>query len=449
MLDQHGGGLLSAPAVDVDGLQWAQGSYTLPAPPKRTLQTVGMPDNIRNHFRTLDIEALKQMSPDSERYKELPMRYHSAYPLHNPNSVAALSAAAAGASAAAGTAGMGSSSFGYPTALFKVTDQMNSQLFALRRFDNVRTSPSVVATALARWKEVRHPGIASLYGIEQEKGALFFSYMYHAGAQSLKERYIDHRGPLLNESLVWRLFIQLISAMRLVHARSIAVRAIEPAHVILTSGTCARFSSVGVLDVLEFESRKSIQELQQDDLVKLGRLVLSLTTRVVINTKNCDDAIISMKQNYSPDLCRVVGALLGGKMTVAQICNNPAVSDRIHEELDTAMAASDALHSHLRNEYENGRLLRLLLKLGFINERPADHTGMAPHWSETGDQYVLKLFRDHVFHQVISCSASTWCMELLYLDCFNADLCITAISLCISYCRLMQTHCQSWTPGTC
>jgi PAB-dependent poly(A)-specific ribonuclease subunit 3 len=160
----------------------------------------------------------------------------------------------------------------------------------------------------------------------------------------------------------------------------------------------------GILDVLEFETRKSPAELQQDDLMKLGRVVLSLMTRVVITNKNTDEAVALMKQQYSNDLQRVVVALLSGKLSIHQICNNQTVSDRIHEELDTAMAAADGLHSLLRNEYENGRLLRLVLKLGFVNERPADASNpMLPNWSETGDQYVLKLFRDHVFHQVRIC----------------------------------------------
>lgn len=50
-----------------------------------------------------------------------------------------------------------------------------------------------------------------------------------------------------------------------------------------------------------------------------------------------------------------------------------------------------------RSEYDNGRLLRLLLKLGTLNERP-DHTG--GEWAETGERYILKLFRDYCFHQV-------------------------------------------------
>lgn len=158
--------------------------------------------------------------------------------------------------------------------------------------------------------------------------------------------------------------MQLLSALRHVHGRGYSVRVVEPAHIILTSGTIARFSSVGILDILEFESRKSVPELQQDDLIKLGRVVLSLMTRAVINTKNTEDAVALMKQHYSIDLQRVVIALLSGKLNANQLCSNPTIADRIHEELDTANAATDALHSHLRNEYENGRLLRLIMKLG-------------------------------------------------------------------------------------
>lgn len=49
-------------------------------------------------------------------------------------------------------------------------------------------------------------------------------------------------------------------------------------------------------------------------------------------------------------------------------------------------------------ELENGRLVRLLSKMGFINERP--EFDMEPGWAETGDRYLIKLFRDYVFHQV-------------------------------------------------
>ena len=76
---------------------------------------------------------------------------------------------------------------------------------------------------------------------------------------------------------------------------------------------------IGVLDVLEFETRKSLGELQQDDLIKLGRVVLSLMTRTVITSKNAEEALGMMKQHYSSDLQRVVAALLSGKLTIFQI----------------------------------------------------------------------------------------------------------------------------------
>jgi len=38
----------------------------------------------------------------------------------------------------------------------------------------------------------------------------------------------------------------------------------------------------------------------------------------------------------------------------------------------------------------------LSCKLGFINEIPEFARGF--QWSETGDRYIIKLFRDYVFH---------------------------------------------------
>jgi PAB-dependent poly(A)-specific ribonuclease subunit 3 len=67
------------------------------------------------------------------------------------------------------------------------------------------------------------------------------------------------------------------------------------------------------------------------------------------------------------------------------------------ESVEAERAANDRLESELAKELENGRLLRLLVKLGFVNERPDGD--MDTEWAETGDRYILKLFRDYVFHQ--------------------------------------------------
>lgn len=56
------------------------------------------------------------------------------------------------------------------------------------------------------------------------------------------------------------------------------------------------------------------------------------------------------------------------------------------------------LESDLSNELENSRVVRLLTKMGFINERAEFE--LDPRWSDSGDRYIIKLFRDYVFHSV-------------------------------------------------
>lgn len=46
-----------------------------------------------------------------------------------------------------------------------------------------------------------------------------------------------------------------------------------------------------------------------------------------------------------------------------------------------------------------------------------------PTWSETGDRYLLKLFRDHLFHQVTEAGAP-WIDLSHIISCLNKVICI-------------------------
>ena len=46
---------------------------------------------------------------------------------------------------------------------------------------------------------------------------------------------------------------------------------------------------MGVADVLEFESRRSLQDFMAEDLAKLARVGLSLGTRAFITAKNTEE----------------------------------------------------------------------------------------------------------------------------------------------------------------
>ena len=94
--------------------------------------------------------------------------------------------------------------------------------------------------------------------------------------------------------------------------------------------------------------------------------------------------------------------------TIFDLCHH--LSGPIIQELESASRYTDELESSLGLELENGRLLRLIVKMGWIAERSLESVvgvseSNGSQWSETGDRYPIKLFRDFVFHQVKTQSA--------------------------------------------
>ena len=99
-----------------------------------------------------------------------------------------------------------------------------------------------------------------------------------------------------------------------------------------------------------------------------------------------------VQQNYSREMYVLVHSLLS-PATPSSIQDVAAsVAMRAFDELDSAHESIDGQCTALMGIYESGRALRLLLKLAFVNERP--EFGIDKNWSESGDCYILKLFRD-------------------------------------------------------
>lgn len=232
----------------------------------------------------------------------------------------------------------------------------------------------------------------------------------------------------LDEGTIWSHVTQLVSAVRAVHRGNLACRTLQLNHILVspeagsgidenaqsmmkddilrTNRVRLRLNCLGVVDALEFEARKPIGELQVEDMRCLGRIILSLATGSEIGSdasaetlNRCDGF---MRQHYSQELHTLTMALLArprpGRMgmmivnppTVEEICR--AVAEHAFDEMDSANAVIDGMDDALAAEYESGRALRLMMKLAFINERP--EFGVDTRWSESGDCYVLKLFRD-------------------------------------------------------
>jgi len=75
----------------------------------------------------------------------------------------------------------------------------------------------------------------------------------------------------------------------------------------------------------------------------------------------------------------------------------PSIGARFYTQLDSAYLWGDMVEGELEKEVENGRLFRLLCKLGSVNERP--HSGNVAINGENGDKFLVRMFRTYLFRQ--------------------------------------------------
>jgi PAB-dependent poly(A)-specific ribonuclease subunit 3 len=288
------------------------------------------------------------------------------------------------------------------------------------------------------------PGARTLY---ERLQALRNPQRYHPYAPS------NNSGQLLllPESLLWSCLSQLVSALAAIHGVGLAVRSLDARHVLVTElpppprssadiggggrGSASegdrwrvRINCAGVMEALESETRRHVYEWQQLDLRALGRLVLSMATAGTGRGGALDDGTTSalqsnhaeaeavLAQNYSRELHNLVMTLLqsgkqlsGGSIGAHRLQHHPnasvpAPSPSIRDvsralwlhsqaEADRAYRDLDRVEYSLASEYDSSRTLRLLLKLGYVNDRP--EFGPNRRWAQSGDCYVLSLFRDY------------------------------------------------------
>jgi PAB-dependent poly(A)-specific ribonuclease subunit 3 len=236
--------------------------------------------------------------------------------------------------------------------------------------------------------------------------SLVFVHQFHPLAKTLAEHHFPQhrygRPPNLPERVLLSYMVQLASALRTIHRENLAARSMDITKIILTDKNRIRLSACSIVDVLNPVG--SIEELQQEDLIQLGTLILSIATNIPPRNINLHDLRIPFDQlsrTYSQDLKDRISWLLsppqpGPPKTAESLLF--ALSNVAVDLLESSLVTQDETMAYLGRELENGRLFRLMAKLGTINDRP-EFDG-DPAWSETGERYTIKLFRDYVFHQV-------------------------------------------------
>ncbi|PSN54180.1 hypothetical protein C0J52_03572 [Blattella germanica] len=285
------------------------------------------------------------------------------------------------------------------------------------------------------WKRLQHSNIVQLREVFTTKAfgdySMIFVYDYHPGSETLLMKHFSPSEPpngyadpfsadpsaprpyshqknallrqqhgggsgMLPEGVIWSYIIQLTSALRVIHAAGLACRTLDPTKILLTGNSRIRLSSLAISDVLSFDSTapnplQLIPHFQQEDLTALGKVVLALACRslMAVQRENVQTSLDLVARTYSTDLRNLIMYLLTNQQqqqhkSVTDLM--PMIGARFYTQLDANQLRADVLENELSKEMENGRLCRLL--------------SLDPTWAETGDRYMLKLFRDYLFHQV-------------------------------------------------
>lgn len=311
--------------------------------------------------------------------------------------------------------------------MYKAQSSKDGNFYGLRRLEGKQpgsiaiSSLTVVGFRLTNekairsvqaWKRVCSGSVVTVHDAFTSRSfqdsSLIFVTDYHPLSKTLAEQHLGvgnrfqgRHNTHIPEQVLWGYITQIANALKAIHTHGLAARVLEPSKILLTGKNRIRLNGCAVLDVVQFDSQRSVADHQRQDLVNFGQLIVTLGANSPSVMHNPTKAMEHFTRAYSPQLKNSVFWLLNGLQKDQERSIDifiTGISTQLMSTFDSALHLEDQLTSDLSRELENARLVRLMTKLNFINERPEyEHDRQ---WSENGERYFLKIFRDYVFHQV-------------------------------------------------
>lgn len=318
--------------------------------------------------------------------------------------------------------------FGYPSWIYKAVSSKDGNTYALRRLEGKSASRQTIVIgylqcagyrltnekairSVQNWKRVLNGNIVTVFDAFTNRSfgdsSLIFITDYHPCSKTLAEthfasssRYASRvQDARVTEHVLWGYVIQIANALKTIHGTGLAARVIDASKILVTSKNRIRLNACAILDVVQHDTTRSIIDLQREDLLQFGRLILAIGTNNPSAVHALQKTMEQFARSYSMQLKEKIFGLIG-LGTLIEIDSIDKFLVGIESQLmtifDSTLHHDDQLTSDLNRELENSRLVRLMTKLNFILERPE----YSHQWAETGERWSIKLFRDYVFHQV-------------------------------------------------
>jgi len=191
--------------------------------------------------------------------------------------------------------------------------------------------------------------------------------------------------------------LQMVAALHAIHLAGLAARVVDLNHVLLTGKETTRLSCAGILDFTRPDSTRSVVALQVEDLAALGRLLINLacTSPSAASPNALQNSMSYIQASFSADFSQLVMFLLSPHALIHDVV--AMISGRMMNRLSQVQYYADGLYSELGKESENGRLLRLLLKLNLVADRAM--LDGDDSWGTRSDRQLIRCFRESLTNQ--------------------------------------------------
>lgn len=271
----------------------------------------------------------------------------------------------------------------------------------LRRLVNVPAKEEELNAIKESLRQYRHPNLVpltNLFATEEfvmGSSDVIMEYRYITGARSLLDAFFTD-GRRATEGLLWSFTCQLVGLLRSFHETQIPLRGLHWSKIIYVE-TTGRFyyTGLGLADLLEAKNTSQQQQylLMKQDIQSLGIILFQLAS--------CNLSVklesFTHKQplpGFSQSFWELIKTCLEGHADAAQLCH--ALGERMSMEVGHQEGHSDFLLAQCQKEMHNGRIMRLLVKLSFALESPAD----LHEYTSENQRYALRLFNQFLFNQV-------------------------------------------------
>ena len=124
-------------------------------------------------------------------------------------------------------------------------------------------------------------------------------------------RYVTQRMPL-TEDAIWSHTLQILAAVHAAHLAGLAVRTIDLDHVLLVGKESIRLTAAGIADIVRPDSSRAISQLQHEDLLSVGRLLINLCcgSSTAASSQAVTKSMSYVSATYSAELNQLLMLLL-------------------------------------------------------------------------------------------------------------------------------------------